>query len=342
MAITASTLVDFQVELDAARFDARYQAQFMPHIETLRAVKAEQTAIVEPVTNPGRFAKKRTVDVWWANFCNIVATDTCTTNCTLTGVAVDTDAMEMDVDKCFEATFTIPETALHTNAAEMPKLVAQATLRAEKVILEKYTRAIIASIDAAKECATLTGLPTGWACTAGNVVVPFADMQNLNSLNLMSYIATMNDFSDPYILSGFNFWNAYLTAVQNSGNGEGSGEAARSALIRSYFDPRNIDVLNAPDLKTYMLNRGTVATFEGNFVGPDLVEYQFGQQRYMQESRLFPGIFFDVFHTDSCVAGNVGLTWKFQLNAGIWINPAGCGTTNNGVVSFLTDGAPAI
>lgn len=338
MAITASLLTDIQIEADVALLDQRTKIQFLPFVETLRAIKAEQTATIAPVTDFGRFSKKRTVDVWWADMCNIVATDSCTTDCTLTGAAVDTDVQELAVDKCYEAAFSIPETALKTNAAEFPKLVSQAVLRAEKAILEKYVAGIIGVIDANKECATLTGLPTTWTCTLGDVAVPAAEMASLDVINEMALLAMMNDFADPFILSGRNLYIQYMQAMQNAGNGEGVGDAARAALIRSYFDPKNIDTINAPDLKTYLLNRGTIATFEAATEGePDgsIVTYNFGQQRWRQESRLFPGIFFDVFYTDACATGSVSHTWKFKLSAGIWVNPAGCASDNKGIISFV-------
>jgi len=337
MAITASLLNDIQAEADMLGLDQRTRIQFLPFVETLRAIKAEQTAVVQPITNPGRFAKQRTVDVWWADMCDIVATDTCTTDCTLTPVVIDTDVLELDVDKCYEATFSIPETALRTNAAEFPKLVAQAVLRAEKVILEKYVAGILAVIEANKECASLAGLPTSWTCAAGDVTIPGAEFASLDIINEMALLAMMNDFSDPFLLSGRNLYIQYMQAMQNAGNGEGAGDAIRAALMRSYFDPKNIDTINAPDLKTYMLNRGTMALYEANFEGPDIHTYQFGQQRWSQPSQAFPGISFDVIYTDACADNAINHTWKMKLNAGIWVNPAGCGSTNKGIVSFINE-----
>lgn len=343
MAITASQLLDVSAEADLVMLDKRINTQYNPNIETLRAIKGEQTATIAPIEGRGAFAKSRTIKVWWQDSCAVTARDT-TDNCTLTGaVRPSTDSVNYTMPAGIETLpFAISDADLRDNELEFNKTLAKLMLRGEKVLFEKYVARIIAAFEANKECPTAAFLPPTWSCTPGkDVVISGPEFSDLNTLNLMEYVGKMNDFADPYLLSGFNLWNEYKTAMQNAGNGEGKGENERASLMRSYFDPRNIDVINTPNKKTYMIDKGIIALFEANFLGetPGVpIQYGFGQKRWHQESKLMPGVFIDVVYEDACVTGGVDHVFKMQLNPGIFFNPAGCNTTNKGLVSFVNEG----
>lgn len=323
--------------------DKRINTQYSPNIETLLAIKAEQTADVAPIEGRGAFAKSRTIKVWWQDSCAVTARDA-TDNCTLTGtVRPSTDSVDYTLPTGIESLpFAISDADLRNNELDFTKTLAKLMLRAEKVLFEKYVARIIAALEANKECPTAAFLPSTWACNVGkDVVIPGLEFTDLNTINLMAHVGKMNDFADPYLLSGFNLMNQYDVARQNTPNGEGKGEGTRSGLMRTYFDPRNIDVINTPNKRTYMIDKGIIALFEANFLGetPGVpIEYGFGQKRWHQESKLMPGVFIDVVYEDACVTGGVDHVFKMQLNPGIFFNPAGCNTTNKGLVSFVNEG----
>jgi len=103
-----------------------------------------------------------------------------------------------------------------------------------------------------------------------------------------------------------------------------------------YHDLFNIDTVNDPALKTYMLSMGSMAMVSKAF-NPNVPEKTFDNTRYTMRSNFMPSLVYDVWYNNECEASAQRLiqhNWTIRLTADIYNNPAGCDLNNTGILSF--------
>jgi len=117
-------------------------------------------------------------------------------------------------------------------------------------------------------------------------------------------------------------------------NANGKGDWAMWAGLQPYWDMFNIDTVNTPDLKAYLISMGSIATGSKN-LNPDIPVTMFDMTKYTMTSQ-FLGIKYDVFYNNACSGTQKMHTHNYTVRAkaDIWLNPAGCEQTNTGILSF--------
>lgn len=325
-AFTETQLLQQRVMAANIMFDDRIKQQFKPDYDIINAIQRVQTATV--LTDLAR-RKDVDVEVIWENFCDIT-TDECGSDCSIGGNESSTNAETYSLSFCKEVGFTMDEVSFIDNEFEMN--IAKALLKSDVALTNAFAAYAVSVIESAKGTNELT---TGKGTVSGTET--YIDPAYWNSA-LFAYfqrVAALNKFTSPILLSGNNLYEAYYLANAQAGNANGKGDAYLFGTMPIYFDLFNIDTVNTPDLKTYMLSTGSLA-MANKFYNPSVPEKTWEFTRYTMPSQFLPGMTYDVFYNNECSTSNRLLkhNWTVRLKADIFTNPAGCTLTNTGVLSF--------
>ena len=314
------------VRADEIMLDDRIKQQFTPQYNVINALRAAQTATI---LTPLARTKKVKVEVQWENFCDIVAGE-CDSDCELGGNTSSTNVQEYDVTWCKEVKASFDENDFYDNTFEMN--IAKFLLKADKELTEAFAQYAVAQIEAFKGNNKLT---TGKGTVVGTETTIPAAYWTPALAAYFSRVSIMNRFTNPIFLSGSNLWEQYMVSRANAANADGKGDFALWAGMQPYFDLFNIDSVNDPTLKSYLISMGAVAMGD-KFINPVTPERMFDAIRYTMKSK-FTGFTYDVFYNNVCVDGTEKL-WKHNYNvrlkADVWNNPEGCESGNTGVLSF--------
>ena len=324
-AFDETILMNQLVQATEIGFDSRIKLQFTPQYDVINALKAAQTATVQ---TPLSKKKDVAVEVQWENFCNIVAED-CGDDCTLGGKTSSSNVKEYDVTFCKEVNFSFDENDFIDNVYN-PN-VAKAFLKADKEITEAYAQYAVAQLEAFKGVNALTD---GKGTVAGTETTIAAAYWTPAIAAYLSRVSMMNKFVNPIFLSGSLLWEQYQVAQAMAANADGKGAWALWAGLQPYFDMFNVDTVNDPDLKAYLISMGSVALGSKNY-NPDIPAVMFDMTKYTMMSQ-FLGMKYDVFYNNAC-SGTQKLhkhNYTVRLKADIWQNPEGCQASNTGILSF--------
>ena len=324
-----SELVETILKADAMWSDAMLNADYIAETGVLDAIRAEQTANLKLLEDP---EKDRDVRVTWLGTCNNTVRTITNNECTIGGAEISSDSKtySMATRKAYD--FTVDETVWRTNNHSMSEAVAVSFLLADKALTDEVSQAMVAFIETSKgENQVNDGIGTV------NVVSGDTDIAAANwNERMFAYlyrIAKQNKFTNPFLLSGTNLFEDQFIAEAMVGNSDGKGALALFRSMRKYFDLFNIDTVNSPDLKTYMINRGTLAFASKNYYNPEPVVYK-SQDRYSIQSRNMPGVTYDVYYTNRCVGNTMKHDFSVHLKYGLYLNPVGCTADRTGIIAF--------
>jgi hypothetical protein len=223
-----------------------------------------------------------------------------------------------------------------TNELDMEEVVAKGFLKADKLIAEAVAGVAVARLESFKGVNTVTD-GVGTVATT-ETYVSAADW-NERLFAYLYRVGIQNQFSNPFLISGTNLFEERLVTLLAQANANGKGAAELFKLMRTYFDLFNIDSTNSPDLKTYMVNRGSVAFASKHYYGATPTDYM-AQKRWSMPSRNLPGVRMDVFYNNVCSDETILHNFKVKLKYDFFINPSGCEATRTGVLSFVKGEAP--
>lgn len=328
-AFNETILLQQRVRASEILFDDRIKQQFVPQFEILKAIQNIQTATIN---SDFQRKKKFDVEIMWENFCDIEAVD-CTDTCTLGGTKTSTNT-ETHSLACFkEAKFSMSEADFIDNEFEMN--VAKALLKADKELVEKFAAYAVAVIESGLGDNALTTGGKGVVVAGQTSIAPA--YWNASLFAYLNRVAIMNKFSNPILLSGNNLYEANYMANANAGNANGKGDANLfGGVMPMYFDLFNIDTVNTPNFKTYMLSQGAMAIVSKTF-NPNVPEKADPFTRYTMRSNFMPSLVYDVWYNQECEAENGRLlkhNYTVRLTADIFVNPTGCDAGNTGILGF--------
>jgi len=332
---TNSVLADVLLKMDNMWKDNLVKPDFEGNVEVVKSVMAEQTASVTELETPD---KDKDVKVHWVKPSDATPGDL-TDQCTIGGAELESDATTYALSYAKTVGFSITEEVFRTNLLSQADVIAKGFMLRMKNLDEFIATTLVSKIEAFKGVNALT---TG----KGNVVSTetYIDPADWDA-NLFAYLiraGIMNKFSNPYILSGQNLFDQNFNALKELMNANGKGDWAKFQAMRKYFDLFNIDTVNTPDLKTYVINRGAIAmAFKSRFKGQGVIDYTSGadQKRFSIPSRNLPGVVYDVRYNNSCTSNDIKHNWSFDIRFGVFNNPTGL-TTRTGILSFTNGTAP--
>lgn len=332
---TCATLAEVQLKADQIWADAASQKDYIANVEALTAVRKEQTVRIAPLETE----KDNQVKLIWVKDCG-ETTAACSDECTAGGDELEAACDTHELDLCRTIGFTVKEKALRSTVLTKEELVAKGFLKKMKVLDEYLATTLVAELDTMKGVNAYT---SGKGTVSGFETAVGPAYWNASLFAYFNLVAKKNKFTNPYLLSGTNLYEAYLLAQANSGNGEGKGAKSLFDSFRTYFDVFNIDSQLSPDQSTFLIDANAVA-----FVNKAYYNWSAGDARanswggvggsvgmkYAVESKNLPGVFYDVTYKVSCSSNEIEHDFSLQYKAGIFRNPVGCNLNNTGILKF--------
>jgi hypothetical protein len=334
--LSCTELAEVQLKVDQGWADNRTAIDYKPEAEAARALLEFQTASFTPITG----VKDRDISIKWISACNIGVQD-CTDECDFSGDELGGDCESYALSLCKEASFSVDEKDLRNKIFDLPDLMSKGFMKAGKELDEWWAEQAVTKIESYKGINVYGG---GYTIAGSETYIPAASL-NPSIMGYMSLAAKKNKFSSPWMLSGTNLYLSNWNAQMDSGNDNGSGNARRMGTFPMRFDVFNVDSVNDPDFKTYMIERGSIAMatktyYPGKTAGnPENYGSDIGV-RYEMASPTLPGVMYEVHYKLVCSGNKILHVVKVKTYGDIFLNPLGCTETNTGVISF-TCGASA-
>lgn len=334
---TASALADVLATADNIWADNMVKPDFMAEIEVLNAIQAEQTARITMIDDPN---KDYDVKAVWLKTCD-QETDAGSDDCSVGGDELESDSKTYTIDQTRHYGFNVKEKLFRGNHFSMADAVAKGFLMADKLLAEYAAQYAIGIIDAACGTNEYFTAAKGTIHTDGHTYVTDTNDWDSTLIPHLLLSGKRNKFANPYLLSGTNLYTANWERMLEAANADGKGAAAKFNAIRKYFDVFNIDEVNAPDLVTYMINRGAFAFVTKNYHQASPVEYiGAGQTRFSVASRNMPGARIDVVYTNACSSNEILHKYSCYLHYKMLHNPVGCTDTRTGALKFVNGAVP--
>lgn len=324
-----SVLSDVLIKMANMWKDDNVKSEFEADVEVVKAIMAEQTADVKLLEDPD---KDREVKVSWIKPVDTTPTDF-TDQCDIGGDQLETDVKTYALSYAKTTGFSVTDEVHRTNLFERSEVVAKGFLLRMKDLDEIIAQTLVAKIESFKGVNVVTN-GKGTVVSTETYIDP-----TLWDSGLFAYlfrVAKMNRMSNPFLLTGQNLYDQNWNAILDALNANGKGDAAKFKAMRKYFDLFNIDVVNSPDLKTYMIDKGSIAmAFKSRFKGK-VEEYTSGadQKRFSIASKNIPGVIYDVYYNNECTNNDIKHNWSFVARFDIFNAPAAV-ATRTGVLSFI-------
>ena len=327
---TATDLRQSILRADQMWTDDMMRADYEANTDIWNAIRAEQNASVTLLQDS---EKDRDVKVVWANMCGETAEDADADDCDLAGNELGTDSKVYSLGFEKQWKFTVDELMFRSQEnVSFAEIVAKGMMKGDKILSEAICASAIARVESFKGTNVVTdGVGTVNGVTTETDIAA-ADW-NERLFAYLYRVGLQNELSNPFLLSGTNMFEDWLVVQANRANGEGKGAANLYAMMRTYFDLFNIDPANSPNLKTYLINRGSIAFASKNYYGATPVKYK-EQDRYSIASRNLPGVRYDVFYTNRCSGTTIMHDFKMKAKYDYFLNPTGCDGARTGVLAF--------
>jgi hypothetical protein len=333
MAITNGALPLILEKSDTLWPNDMVAADFVPQIDTLIAIRDQQTARLQTVNLPDGVD----VRIAWMNNCDITVDTYDNTDCTFTGSEADVSKADLSIDQAKESTFSVPLDAWRDNVFGFADAVAVNLNKTMVAQAEAVAQYAVGVINANLGQNTYTAGST-WTVSGTSNSIPTEQWESTALFGRFQIAAKKNRFDNPFLLSGENLYQLAYMARTSNANGEGKGDFVRINQMPIYNDVVNVDDVNSPALLTYMINRGTLA-FASKGYFPTRPEVLDGNtQRFSIENRFFRNLIHDVQTVVSCSSGVWSQHWKVVPRYKLFVNPTGCTATRTGILAFTNPG----
>lgn len=311
------------------------QGMAPPEVGVLQAIIAKQTAKVE------RFKQVDggcvTVEMNWIKEIGLAVENNVA--CEIGGTTGDSASKTYTLGVNKVVNFSVKEEEFCGNEYAMEDEVAYRMNEATKVMEEYLAGVCVAKIEANKGVNELT---SGKGTVVGTET--YIDPAQWNAA-LMAYFkrcAIINKFANPFLISGNNMFENVWIADKEYGNWDGKGNQAMYGSMQMFFDLFNIDTVNDPDLKTYLINQGALAFVSNSYYkGKGIVDYT-DQKRWSEDSKIIPGLSYDIHYNTTCGANDfMEHNFKIKAKCDIFANPLNSlHATRTGILSFINSVAP--
>lgn len=327
--LTCAQLQKVVAKMDKIWMDNETKADYIAEVGVLEALRNEQTARLEELKTPN---KDKTLRIWWLSQCGLVAED-CdddADDCDFSGPEVEEKCEDYALDICTSTKFSIEDNVFRTNEANPEDALVLQMMAAMKVLDEALAQKAVAKLN------TFVGINqynAGIGQVSGVTTFIPANYWGPDMYGYFGMVKIKNKFTNPFLIHGTNLFQANWQAAYDAINPTAKN---KYGSMRSYWDLFNIDAINAPDAVSYMIEKGAVAfANKARYPLNKPVDYQFGK-RWSVESNALPGVFYDVYYKERCVADDlIYHDYKIKARAGLFLNPFGCNADKTGVLKFV-------
>lgn len=334
---SATELLKIQLMSERMWTDGILAREGEPQAEAAKAVLENQTARFSELNTRDKDLK---INVTFINTCEI-EDEACVDNCDLDEPQLESGAKEYEIDICRKTGFSVDQETTRTNIYDTQMIAAEGMARSIQKLDEFWARQVLLKLNT---FAGINSYPQPWTFddTDMTTEVPGSDY-NLGMTAHLMLQARMNRLGNPYYIENGLLQADILNAQFDAGNFDGRGDAARVRALNMYSDPVNFALSGISDT-LFSVSTGAVAFKTANRNPDTPVTYggSVNQTRYTVNSRVLPGVKYDVYHTLRCDEGNrLVYVWRLETNGGIWLNPEGCPIVigeetfqNTGVLSY--------
>jgi hypothetical protein len=334
MAITASALPFLLTRATTAWPGSMLEQDFVPQIETLNVIAAQQTARIDP--NLPLEAKSY---ITWMNNCDIAEGD-CTDSCTISGPTADSTRQEIEMVRCKEIAYVEPLDPWimggRVNEFALADALAVNLNKAMKVAAEGAAQYAVTKINTFLGVNLQTLIPN-WTVTSTDTDVPFSEFDTTRVFGRFARTAQRNKFNSPYLLSGGTLNDLVYMSRTGSMNADGKGDANRILTQPIYEDVFNLPVVNGSAEIIYMINRGSLAFASRGWYGTTPTTLGGNTTRFSIPNRFFPQLIHDVEVQETCTGGAWSVSTKVKHRYDLFLNPVGCTATQTGVLKFTVN-----
>lgn len=317
---TATKLMNIQLMSEKMWTDGVLARQGEPQAQAAIAVLQNQVARFGELNDRDKDLK---IDVTFIDTCNL-EDEACDDNCVIDEPLMETGKKNYVVDICRKSGFSVDAETSRTNAYETQEAAAAGLAKAIQNLDEYWARQVLTKLN------TFSGYnafpnPYTFDATAMTTEVE-ASNYNLSMAANLIIQARLNRLGTPYYIENGLLESEILNARFAAGNSDGKGDVARLGALNLYSDPLNFALAGISDT-LFSVGTGAVAfkTVNRNPDTPIVLGGSVNQTRYTVNSRVLPGVKYDVYHTMKCVTGGrIVYSWKLETNGGVWLNPEGC------------------
>jgi hypothetical protein len=332
-----ATLANIQLKAERVWANNQNAASYTTEVEGLRAIRENQTATIEPVTDS---KKNYVVRINWIDASMIEARqlneDNAGNNCDLDGVELDAKSKPLALDSFYGTDFKVNEDQLSDKIYGTDEVVATGIMAALRALDEKVAAVCMAKADSYAGKNLFLGKFTE---VAGQTQVPTASYTPAFFAYLQQ-AAILNKMRSSYIIDNGSLFQQQVIALSSAGVGENKSAAALLGSLKVYTDMFN---MAAAGLTTdnLMIRRGALAFASKAKYNEQPIEYggEVNQTRYSVASPGLPGVRYDVYYTIKCTVvpgeeDEIVHIWRFVSRFGLFLNPEGVETGNTGVLAF--------
>jgi len=331
---SASQLQESLIKRDRMWKDDMLAADFQANVDVVTTLQKEQNARLELLESS---EKDRDVRVHWINSCGETTEDISAggaDECDNSGNELGTDSKVYSITKRHRYKFSIDEHTFRTNNYSMTEVAAKGFAKADKALSEDIATHAVGKLEAFKGVNVAPAGKGTFNSGTTETDVPAANWDP----KLLAYlykVGILNQYSNPFLLSGDNLFEDRIVTMLAQQNGEGKGDANLYKMIRTYFDLFNVDTVNSPDAKTYLINRGAVAFANKHYYGAKPTKYM-DDHRYSIASNNITGLRLDVHYKNRCEGDTIMHDFGVYAKWDYFLNPTGCDGGRTGVLAFKT------
>ncbi len=331
MALTCAQLQKVVAKMDRVWADNQSKNDYAAEVGVLTALRENQTARMAEVENPD---KDKTLRIWWLQNCGTAIVE-CATDadvCEFTGAEVEQKCQDYALDICFSTTFSIEDIQFRNNESNPEEALVINMMAALKSMDESLAQRAVAKLNSFAGINQYEGI----ADVDGVTTYIAPNFWGPDMYGYFGMVAKINKFSNPFLIHGSNLYQTKWQQDFNVANANQKDGLPKMNSMKSYWDLFNIDSVNATYKASYMIDKGAVAfASQARYPLNNPRVYQFGQ-RWSIESKALPGVKYDVYYKERCVADDkVWHDYKIVARAGIFNNPVGCNEDKTGVIKFV-------
>jgi hypothetical protein len=306
------------------------------NIDLIAKAEAAKAVLENQQVNLGELQvkdKKRVVSLEWLTTCAL-SVDTCSDDCTIGGTDATPQCKEYEIVCMGEVPFKVFDRVYRERTIDAQKSIAYNLASAMKLLDEAAAQYVLTGLLANAGTNAFTGAP---GTVAAAVTTIPALSWNDNIWGYLAQVGIINQFKNPYAISGNNLFQLVYNRMADFANADGKGNVNRMGDLRNriYFDLFNVETI-AP--ATSFLIHKTAAALVSKAWYPlgaaNAVNLTADRMAYSLNSYNLPGIVYDVFTERGCDSNDYYTAFKVQAHGVFALNPTPCSDTNTGILAF--------
>jgi len=328
--IDCGYLATVQAMADERWIDPIKNIDLIAHAEAARAVIENQQVNLVELTEKN---KKKIVSLEWLTACDL-SVDSCSDDCEITGSDATPECKDYEIVCMGEVPFRVFDRVYRERTVDQQASIAHNMAVAMKLLDEAAAQYVLTALVANAGTNAFTGAPGTVA--AAVTTIPAASW-NDSIWGYFAQVGIMNQFKNPYAISGNNLFQLVYNRLAEFANADGKGNVNKMGDLRSriYFDLFNVETI-AP-ATTFLLHKTAAALVSKAWYplgAANAVQLTADRMAYSLNSYNVPGLVYDVFTERGCESNDYYTAFKVQAHGVFALNPTPCAGTNTGILAF--------